>query len=94
MRTLRMPKHNCPKCNETLSAASSPDLGSPSPEDLTICLYCGAVLKFNRDLKPVSVGELELAHILQDSPGLREQLEKAQTVVATLQSMRGDRHHG
>lgn len=91
MRTLRMPEHICPQCNAILSAASSPDLGSPSPEDLTICLYCGAVLKFNRDLKPISVGDLELTHILQESPQLREQMEQVRSIVAVIQSTRGDR---
>jgi len=92
MRTLRTPETKCPKCGAILDAASTPQLDSPQPEDLTICLYCSALLKFNRQLQPVALGEIELAQMLAKDPGLATDLRKALSAVSAIQKMRSDRH--
>lgn len=41
----------CPVCSATLNAAAPADRGTPrgpSPGDLTMCLYCGVLLAFDR----------------------------------------------
>ena len=44
-------KHHCPSCDMPLDAATgvSSDKG-PRPDDVTVCLYCGAVMVFTADL--------------------------------------------
>lgn len=58
----RLPICHCPTCNELLDAAFHPN-SSPSENDLSVCMYCGAFLKFNehlylRLLSPQEISEL------------------------------------
>ena len=56
MKTTRLPPANCPACGKILDACTSvePDR-QPSPGDLTICAHCIEILKFNEDLRPVTL---------------------------------------
>jgi hypothetical protein len=49
---VKVPESRCPSCGKLLDAATSiTDPGaSPSPDDMTICVGCGAILKFDKDL--------------------------------------------
>lgn len=41
----------CPKCGKVLDAATSIEEGAiPSPGDITICMYCGELLRFDENL--------------------------------------------
>ncbi|WP_395736315.1 hypothetical protein [Prosthecobacter sp.] len=53
---------------------------SPEPGDITICLYCGAKLKFDTQLKqvPLSVDEFEKL-----DPETREQFRKISRLIRT-----------
>lgn len=48
------PTTPCPNCGSPLEmhAPSTGGEGSPVSGDVTICLYCAAVLVFDEDLKP------------------------------------------
>jgi hypothetical protein len=42
---------HCPRCQKQLTGASDPTGdATPSPDDLSVCAYCGALLVFNNDL--------------------------------------------
>jgi hypothetical protein len=45
------PEARCPACQTTLDGASSMgDRPMPRPGDLSVCVYCTALLEFNTDL--------------------------------------------
>lgn len=70
----------CPRCKKVLDATTEPGHGqSPSPGDFSICLYCGAPLRFTETLglREVKVGEL-----LQLSAEELEIIKRMQEVVA------------
>jgi hypothetical protein len=56
----------CPRCSSDLTGASDPQSdATPSPDDLSVCVYCGAVLVFNHDMtmrlaEPDDIQTLEL----------------------------------
>lgn len=42
---------NCPTCDKKLDAVSAEDgVESPQPGDITVCFYCGEILKFSNDM--------------------------------------------
>lgn len=50
----RTAPHPCPKCGKTLDAACSlhnPE-ARPTPGDVSICIYCAALLQFDEALAP------------------------------------------
>jgi hypothetical protein len=51
--TFRTKMQLCPKCGETLDAATKVqgDQGGPEEGDLTACVKCASVLQFGRELK-------------------------------------------
>ena len=61
--TNRMHPCNCPKCDMLLDAATdlSDPNNEPTPGDVTLCLYCDALLEFDEDmmLKEINIKELE-----------------------------------
>lgn len=59
---LRMAPVNCPVCQAELSAATDVRGGDaqPKPDDLTICLYCTAPLRFDADLRPVRLSQADI----------------------------------
>lgn len=42
---------NCPTCKESLQACSSEEGLIPMPGDITLCGYCGEILKFAPDME-------------------------------------------
>jgi len=74
MKSTRLPTHYCATCKTKLSAASS--VGgdfTPKPGNLTICIDCGALLRFRADL------QVELAPV-----ELEQQLDEAGTKMLAL----------
>jgi hypothetical protein len=51
----------CPGCRLRINTTSDPkDRGMPHPGDLTICLGCGTILRFDRKLR---LGEVSMADL-------------------------------
>lgn len=47
----RVKESKCPVCGKILDTASSIDGDhTPSPNDITLCMYCAALLIFNKDM--------------------------------------------
>ena len=56
--SIKLPPCKCPKCSKTLdSATSTVDDDSIKPEQgtVTICLYCAAVLEFDKDMTLIPI---------------------------------------
>lgn len=52
----------CPRCGHMLNATSDPkDRGAPRPGDFSLCIECGEILRFDRQLrlKPVTPEMIE-----------------------------------
>lgn len=51
MKTHKTPRATCPECKYfTNRASNSESLNKPKPDDFSICLNCGAWLRFNNDM--------------------------------------------
>jgi len=68
MKTSRMPTSICPICKSSLEAATSLKNEIPDPGDISVCLYCGNILKFNDDLELVSLSNDEMQALKNSKP--------------------------
>ncbi len=62
MKTYRHVSTTCPRCKMRLNATVDPKgRGMPRPGDLTICVQCGEILKFDNRLRlrPVTAEQIE-----------------------------------
>lgn len=87
MSTHRVPMGHCPACAATLSAATNADGDDarPTPNDLTICLHCTAVLTFDAALVPALADKATLAAL---SPDAQAALGRAIHMVRLFQASR------
>lgn len=77
----------CPVCSTLLNAASGfNNNASPSPGDVSICIRCGAVLKFDEQMTLQQVPEAELQALDQDD---RRLLFEARSAVRDLRTKIG-----
>lgn len=77
----------CPICSTLLNAASGfNNNASPSPGDVSVCIMCGAVLKFDEEMNLQQVPESELQALDQDD---RRTLFEARQAVRDLRSKIG-----
>jgi len=58
----RFPEQACPVCKHLMDAATAADSShsTPEPEDVTVCLYCFSILRWDKDmlLHEMSIYEL------------------------------------
>jgi hypothetical protein len=61
METTKTEEQFCPYCGHVVDAHST-DQGTPSPGDLSICFYCGEIMRFSEylSLLKCNVEELNL----------------------------------
>ena len=75
----------CPSCGTRIDAASSLCEGSPAPVpgDITICIDCAAVMRFDKDLtvRLTSPAELRALH-----PDTQRDLARAQRAIRRVQA--------
>jgi hypothetical protein len=56
MTSTRLPADYCPCCFRHLDAASGIDHDdTPTPSDVTVCMYCAAYLEFDENLRLKSI---------------------------------------
>lgn len=81
----------CPECKAELTGASDPDGDAvPTPDDISICAYCGTVVVFNHDM---TVRRAERADVETLSPRVAFQLAQYVAAVhARLRKERNDKH--
>lgn len=80
VRTTETPAESCRACG-VLQEAASDVTGSgqvPGPDDITICLYCGELSRFDAEMKRQPVDALEQAAM---EPWLQDQIEAARAAI-------------
>jgi hypothetical protein len=78
-----LPKSDCPYCGYAEMDSADSLTGSkaaPEPDDITLCLNCGALLKFLFDLKLAKLWAAEKDEIYLDSPH-RQMIIDAQALI-------------
>lgn len=61
MDNIRMPSHECPCCGSVHDAASGVNCHDrPVPGDVTICIKCGAICRFERGMTMSLIGDTSL----------------------------------
>lgn len=71
----RTPPVQCPQCKALLDAAASMDEGNTEPPDegdITVCIYCGAVLMWEFNMQLTLLTEEELEEIAKEYPDIIE----------------------
>ncbi len=83
-----VPLHLCPCCGATLDAVAS--VGgdyTPSPDDFSVCIECGAYVKFDKDLRIVELTDEEYVDLPLDE---RQLLRAVRLAVQRMRQARGD----
>jgi glutaredoxin len=80
MTITRLKPARCPHCHMKIDAFDQLDDETirPSPDDLTVCIYCGEVSQFDRKLRPRRVPASVLAAL---TPGESKELRETQAKV-------------
>jgi hypothetical protein len=77
MRTTRTPPSRCPRCDAPLTGASDMEGSArPRPGDVSVCLYCAALLKYTaqRTLRALTAAEVRALAV--DEPDVLAQLRR------------------
>ena len=81
----KIPSAVCPKCKRPATGGTGlgekPD-PQPKPGDLVVCLYCGALNRYDAKLHPELVTPEERECILGRDPDLRRLVELAERIRA------------
>jgi hypothetical protein len=55
---------HCPSCDAKIDAATGTDHNElPKEGDISICLYCGKILTFNKDIKVVGISDQQYTEL-------------------------------
>ena len=74
----QVPESPCPSCGKTMNAALSVDGGDhPSPNDITLCLYCGHIMAFDERLHLRNLTDAEIKKAAGDPLILQVQRARA-----------------
>jgi len=69
-KTTRLPKSTCPICQHELDATSTlKDDQTPKENDVTICLHCGMLLKFDKKLLLQKMNDKEIEKLKENKEG-------------------------
>ena len=58
---------NCPVCGYRVEAASTPHQTTPSPGDITVCMACASVSRFDDDLRLRTMTQREIFDLHPDN---------------------------
>jgi len=82
MNSYQTPPMECPECLKMMEAATSVGgVDDPAPGDLSLCIYCGAPLKFGDKLELLRLTDDDMKALGEDE---RRQVLLAQKVVLML----------
>ena len=81
--TYETPAMPCPACREPIdvSTTGQGDPSPPEPGDLTVCGYCHAALRYDKDLKPEVLTPQDIDELPE---GHQAQLSAVQEVVKNI----------
>lgn len=67
MKTYNMPRCKCPTCESFVEAASNPfTKHAPTKGDVTMCLMCGALMAFRKNLTVRALNDEEILRAKAD----------------------------
>ncbi len=82
MTTTKVAAQDCPKCGHMFDACSGIDHDhGPKPEDLTLCINCGAYLRFDTELRLLVFPEAQLLDLKDETRLLLARARNAINVV-------------
>jgi hypothetical protein len=85
MTSYRLKETRCPWCEYRIDGATDlADERGPEPGDLSICIACASLLKFDQDLTPQKVSEDERRQIMKDDPELAEIADHLQSITRSI----------
>lgn len=81
----KLTESKCASCGHILDTATGVEEGTtPSVNDLTVCVYCGELHRFDEDLKLVLLTEEEIEEIKDQAPDVWNTLSSAQSHIKAL----------
>ena len=84
----------CPYCEKLLDGASGIDHKRvPKPDDLTVCIYCAQILRFDAHMMLRKVTPHELNALRRAEPKLIAYLEKMTLIVRSIDRRRSKERH-
>lgn len=81
MKTTQIPPSQCKACGNELSASTSFQEHQPKEGDFSICGYCGALCKYDKDLRLISVPRSEQNKLRVNHPDIWAGIEYARSVM-------------
>jgi hypothetical protein len=78
------PESKCQSCGKTLNSYAHAKPVTPSPGDISVCGYCGSVLKYGSDLKLTKADSLDLDGIEKTDPDLYNEIMEARAFIMRL----------
>jgi hypothetical protein len=60
IKTTELPEDNCPKCDKSVTRATSTEGEIPEKGDITICINCRTWLKFSDEMRLIILTEKEI----------------------------------
>lgn len=71
----------CKTCLNALDAATSLEEDTPRENDLSVCIYCGTIAKFDSDMCLTPLSDVELEIIERDNPEAMNSLNQIVTII-------------
>lgn len=82
--TTRLQAQPCPSCDARIDAhTAAHSTASPKPGDVSVCLYCAAILRYGDDLTLELVPDPERTELLEESEELANVVGLVLTRIAT-----------
>jgi hypothetical protein len=83
----RLPKNKCLNCKKALDSATGiGNENSPSPGDITVCLRCGHIMAFNKQLRFRKLTDEEIIAIAGDPRIIEFQRARGKVFPETMKS--------
>ena len=73
-----LPPDYCPQCKRTIDAHASGNPNkedAPKADDITICMYCAALCRYDEDMRLELLSEEKKQEIREESPGSWAQIQ-------------------
>ena len=67
MNSTDLPPDNCPVCGYRVEVASTPHRVAPSPGDLSVCIACASVARFDNSLRLREMTQREIFDLHPDN---------------------------
>ncbi len=88
-KTIRQFKKNsCSTCKANIDSITSFDHKIPKPGDVSICVYCGEILRFDVNLNLIKLTELEKEQIKAKDENFFESLISMQEKIKKYKNIR------